>query len=221
MITDSLVKVFRSERLIYRAFQNDEKDKAFCYEQITSDPVNYALSDPGLLAPRSRQAEDAMTDDLAKSLLAVVLCLPADESSTEDQSSTDEKAVKDPQKAEPIPIGFMCLNWGGFGPKYLHHHRSTELGITIAAPYQGKGYGSEALKWVLDWSFRFANMHSVTLGCVEYNTRGQKVYEKAGFVLEGRRRQVHFYDRKWWDVLLYSVLESEWEQRQVEQDEKQ
>ena len=36
-----------------------------------------------------------------------------------------------------------------------------------------------------------------------------------------RRRQVHFYDRKWWDVLLYSVLESEWEQRQVEQDEKQ
>ena len=176
MITDSLVKAFRSERLIYRAFQNDSEDKAFIYEHITIDPVNYALSDPGLLAPRSKQAEEDLMNEFAKSLLAVVLCLPPPE-----QSGSEETG-----NAKPIPIGILCLNWGGFGSKYLHHHRSAELGITIAAPFQGKGYGSEALTWVLDWSFRFANMHSVTLGCVEYNTMAQKVYEKVGFVLEGR-----------------------------------
>ena len=182
MITDSLVKAFRSERLIYRAFQNDEEDKTFIYEQITTDPVNYALSDPGLVAPKSKQGEEDLISGLVKSLLTVVLCLPAPEPFESDPAPS----AGDSGKSKPIPIGFICLNWGGFGPKYLHHHRSTDLGITIAAPYQGKGYGSEALRWTLDWCFRFANMHSVTLGCIEYNTMAQKVYEKVGFVLEGR-----------------------------------
>lgn len=188
MITDSLATLFRSERLIYRAFQNDDKDRAFCYEQITSDPVNYALSDPGLLAPRSRKAEDAMMDELAKSLLAVIICLPPPENEQQpagEKADADAAAVAVP-KAEPTPIGFMCLSWGGFPPKYLHHHRATELGITMAAAHQGRGYGGEAVAWALDWAFRFANMHSVTLGCIEYNTRAQRTYERAGFVLEGR-----------------------------------
>ncbi|KAH8878710.1 acyl-CoA N-acyltransferase, partial [Thozetella sp. PMI_491] len=90
-------------------------------------------------------------------------------------------------------------------------HRNMSLAITIAAPYRNKGYGGEAINWALDWAFRFAGMHSVSLWTVEYNTRGRHLYEKVGFTLEGRFREDHYHDRRWWDVLLYSMLESEWE----------
>ncbi len=46
---------------------------------------------------------------------------------------------------------------------------------------------------------------------VDYNTNAIKTYEKAGFVLEGRQRQADWSNRRWNDVLLYSISETEWE----------
>jgi RimJ/RimL family protein N-acetyltransferase len=42
------------------------------------------------------------------------------------------------------------------------------------------------------------------------NLRAIRCYEKAGFVLEGRLRKAHFQNGEYLDILLMSVLRSEW-----------
>src|SRR6185369_654200 len=97
--------------------------------------------------------------------------------------------------------------------RYRHHHRGFTLSINITAAHQNQGYGFEAINWALDWAFRFAGAHNVGLSTVEYNLRARRLYEKIGFVFEGRFREDHYHDRKWYDVLFYSMLEHEWEAR--------
>ncbi|EOO01061.1 putative gnat family protein [Phaeoacremonium minimum UCRPA7] len=104
----------------------------------------------------------------------------------------------------------MMLNVPAYASA-ANHNRRCELGISLAPEFQNKGYGTEAITWAVDWAFRFANMHCVYLNTISFNVRGQKVYEKIGFRLEGRLRHYKWHDRQWHDQLLYSILEDEWE----------
>ncbi len=196
MITDTLADAYRSERLIYRYVEETDQDQTFIHEQIQSDPIIFALSDPGMLKPPSRKSSKWLTEQLAKSVLGFMIFLPA-------SASADSQA--------PTPIGFLVLGWGG-PPEGRMHHRSTGIGISLATAYQGRGYGAEAINWALDWAFRFANLHRVSIGTVGFNERAQHLYKKLGFVEEGRQREAHWHDRKWYDLISYGMLEQEWEQ---------
>ncbi|GKT64140.1 GNAT family [Colletotrichum tofieldiae] len=125
------------------------------------------------------------------------------EDNEEDKPWFHEQIKSDP------PIGVLVLN-DEAGDNYRHHHRLAFLTISITLAHRNKGYGAEAINWAVGWAFQRANIHSIRLGCVEYNERGRHLYEILGFVLEGRLRKSHYHERKWWDVLLYSMLEDEW-----------
>jgi RimJ/RimL family protein N-acetyltransferase len=53
-------------------------------------------------------------------------------------------------------------------------------------------------------------MHSVQLMVFSYNKRAVRLYEKLGFVHEGRIRESLYYDFKWHDKIHYSMLDREW-----------
>ncbi|KAH7381982.1 acyl-CoA N-acyltransferase [Cadophora sp. MPI-SDFR-AT-0126] len=90
-------------------------------------------------------------------------------------------------------------------------HRNSYISVDIITPYQRKGYGSEAIKWVLDWGFRIAGLHRIGIECFSYNAGARELYEgKLGFVFEGRKREVLWYNGGWHDLLSFSMLESEW-----------
>lgn len=203
MITDTLDDCFRSARLIYRAGEVTDKGKKFIHEQILSDPINVALSGPERVSPPTNKGTDWTVDKLSKATLGVMICLPPVPAAaeTEDKRETN---------GEPTPIGFLALDFSGPPEPQVAHHRHTELGITIARSYQNQGYGAEAINWALDWAFRRAGMHRVGLGAVAYNLRGRHLYQKLGFVEEGRTRETHWHDRKWYDYITYGMLESEW-----------
>jgi RimJ/RimL family protein N-acetyltransferase len=192
---------FRSERLVYRAVEDTDFDKDWFHAQIQSDPVGFALGDSSLLRPQVKSRSDAKLAEIQKGLLGVIICLPAAADDAADPGSVPK----------PTPIGILDMDDDGHADNYRHHHRLAELGIALAAPYQNQGYGGEAIRWATDWAFERANIHAVSLGCVEYNERGKHLYQRLGFVLEGRYRKCHFHERKWWDVLLFSMLEDEWE----------
>lgn len=193
---EKLQNAFRSERLLYRAIEDSEADQKWFYTRVQSDPVAFALLDSSLLRPQIRSRSDEKLADLQKGLLGVMICLPA--------HRDGEDFI--PQK----PIGIVSLD-DEAGGNYRHHHRLAVLAIAIATEYQGHGYGPEAIRWAVDWAFERANIHSVSLACVEYNERAKHLYEKLGFVFEGRMRKCHFHEREWWDLLLFSMLEGEWE----------
>lgn len=79
---------------------------------------------------------------------------------------------------------------------------------------RGKGYGTEAMKLVVDYAFNELNLHRVSLSVFDYNPCAIRSYEKAGFILEGRKREVIRRNGRWYDILYMAVLRREWEQHQ-------
>jgi RimJ/RimL family protein N-acetyltransferase len=87
-----------------------------------------------------------------------------------------------------------------------------ELGIVIGDKrYWDQGLGTEAMRLLLEYGFQTLNFRRITLRVLEFNQRARKVYERAGFVLEGRLRQDAFRQGKYWDTLVMSILRSEWQ----------
>jgi len=89
--------------------------------------------------------------------------------------------------------------------------RSATFGIMIGDPaYLDRGYGTEASKLLLDYAFAVLGYHKVNLDLFEYNARALAMYEKLGFVLEGRRRENHWSRGRFWDDILMGVTAEEW-----------
>ncbi|KAL1871442.1 hypothetical protein Daus18300_004809 [Diaporthe australafricana] len=201
-----LETVWRSERLVFRSIQ--QEDYEFLFNDIDTDPINMSLSGPMLLKPPRKRKPEEWFEKWKENdfLMDVIICLRPEAQSNEGYFKSSGKA----EDGQPKPIGMLTISTGVYGRN--PSNRSCSLGITIAAPYQNGGYGTEAVRWAVGWAFRRANMHSVHLGSVEYNKRAHKCYEKAGFKLDGKQRECHWHDRKWYDLYLFSILEDEWEQ---------
>jgi RimJ/RimL family protein N-acetyltransferase len=60
------------------------------------------------------------------------------------------------------------------------------------------------------------NLHRLFLRVYADNVRAVRSYEKAGFVLEGRLREAVYKFGRYDDVLIMSVLRSEWDARKKE-----
>jgi diamine N-acetyltransferase len=104
-----------------------------------------------------------------------------------------------------LPIGNVGLS------NINQHDRSAEVGIVIGEKkYWSQGYGSEVMRLMLKHGFEELNLNRIYLHVYETNQRGIRSYEKAGFVLEGHIRQGRFMEGKYIDILLMSVLRSDW-----------
>ncbi|OSP08680.1 GNAT family N-acetyltransferase [Microbacterium sp. LEMMJ01] len=79
--------------------------------------------------------------------------------------------------------------------------------IALAGPrWFGAGYGIEATRAVIRHAFDTVGLHRVELEVYAFNPRAQRAYEKAGFVVEGRRREALRWDGEWVDALVMGVL---------------
>jgi RimJ/RimL family protein N-acetyltransferase len=85
------------------------------------------------------------------------------------------------------------------------------LGIAIGdEAHQNQGYGTEAVRLMLDFAFRELNLHRVQLTVFAYNPRAIALYEKIGFQREGVYREYLHRDGQRYDMYLYGILRREW-----------
>jgi RimJ/RimL family protein N-acetyltransferase len=81
--------------------------------------------------------------------------------------------------------------------------------LFLAAPHVfGLGYGTEVTRLVVDHALHGVGLHRLELEVFEHNPRAQRVYEKSGFVLEGRRREALLWEGRRYDSLVMAVLRS-------------
>lgn len=128
-----------------------------------------------------------------------------------------EETLKHPVEQQPLSmeaninaiwkligsIGFHDIDWVS---------RKAEIGIMIGEKsLWNKGYGTEAMRLMLQHGFETLNLHRVYLKVFSNNPRAVRSYEKAGFVLEGKLREAHFVDGSYTDDLIMGVLRSEWQ----------
>lgn len=93
-------------------------------------------------------------------------------------------------------------------------HRSAELGILIGVrECQGRGFGSEAMRLLLDYGFATLGLHRIGLHVYSNNERGIRCYEGCGFRREGVRRESRWWTGRWWDSIDYAILEHEWREK--------
>jgi RimJ/RimL family protein N-acetyltransferase len=91
---------------------------------------------------------------------------------------------------------------------------SAELQIRIGEPdARGRGLGVEAVDLLLVHAFADLGLHRVALHVLASNAPALALYERSGFVHEGRLRDAAYRDGRREDVLLMGILREEWEQR--------
>jgi diamine N-acetyltransferase len=136
--------------------------------------------------------------------------------SNQDEEQWFERVSRGDPNEKPFALelrdgdGWRLIgNCGVFGIEWVNS--SAELGIMIGdKSVWNQGHGTEVMTLLLRHCFETLNLNRVFLRVYASNPRGIRAYEKAGFVEEGRMREAVFKHGKYDDVILMSVLRSEW-----------
>ena len=95
--------------------------------------------------------------------------------------------------------------------RMFHAWRATDLTLIIGDHSAwGKGYGTQAIRLLLDYAFGHLSFHRVAVGVVDFNERALHFYESIGFRREGVERDGYFYGHRYHDFVMMSILEDEY-----------
>lgn len=102
------------------------------------------------------------------------------------------------------PIGFIDLF--DFDPK----HRRVGLGIVIFSDGdRGKGFAFQALELVCNYAFTHLNVHQVYANITEDNKPSIELFQKAGFLKAGVKKEWIYAGGKFKNEQLYQLINNE------------
>lgn len=91
------------------------------------------------------------------------------------------------------------------------HNLKAELTIILGEKeHRGRGFGEEALRLIMSYAFQDLMLNKIALKVFKYNESALKLYNKAGFKLDGILRQDIYKNNQFNDVLEMSLLKEEW-----------
>ncbi len=85
-----------------------------------------------------------------------------------------------------------------------------DIGYELSTQHWGRGYATEAAGAILKFGFTELHLHRIWSWCIADNAGSARVLEKIGMQLEGRLRDKEYFKGRWWDTLLFAILEHEW-----------
>ena len=94
-------------------------------------------------------------------------------------------------------IGFYRIN--------AENYRA-EIGYILHPSQSGKGLISEAVKKLVTYGFNTMNLHSIEAVIAPENVASAKVLEKNGFVQEGLFKENQYFEGRFLDSAVYSLL---------------
>jgi [ribosomal protein S5]-alanine N-acetyltransferase len=103
-------------------------------------------------------------------------------------------------KGSPKLIGIA----GHYRMKWEHFR--SEIGYMFLPEYHGKGIATETIGLLVNYGFEQMNMHSLEGIIDPENFASAKVLEKNGFVKEAHFKENEFYDDRFLDNAIYSLV---------------
>lgn len=104
-------------------------------------------------------------------------------------------------KNDHTPVGLIDLF--DFEPR----DQRAAIGILIQnGNDRGQGYGSESLSLLCDYCFRRLGLHQVYANVGTDNANSQVLFENAGFVQAGHKKDWNYIDGSFKDELLYQLI---------------
>jgi aminoglycoside 6'-N-acetyltransferase len=122
-------------------------------------------------------------------------------------AAADEHAPGWFQYAVELRAGGVLI--GDVGVGRHENGMQADLGFTLAVPYQGRGYATEAVRCVLDRLFR-NGIRRVSAECDARNLASARLLERLGFRHEGLRTEHTWIKGEWTDDLLFGLLARDW-----------
>lgn len=154
---------YSSSRLEYRAVR--EADANF-FAALTDDTIGFINSSfSNIHIPNESDTSEVMKVYRDKCFLGVVIWLKHPATMSIEDRKKRVADAKDEGKEHMIELWGEAigeLHLSSLGRQHVHH-RSTEIGLDILPEWQGKGYGSEAINWALDYAFRLAGLNRVRI----------------------------------------------------------
>jgi len=93
-----------------------------------------------------------------------------------------------------------------------HVNRRGWVNILIGEPeFWGKGYGTEALRLLLDFAFTLLDLNTIMLDTIAFNERAIACYKKVGFREMGRWRESRVVNGVAHDLVFMDLLASEFD----------
>ena len=84
-----------------------------------------------------------------------------------------------------------------------------KYGLFMLEEFKGLGYGSEAVKIMLNYYFNELRYNKANVYIYAYNEPSIKFHEKLGFIKEGRLRQMAYSNGTYHDIIFYGMLKEE------------
>ncbi|HEU5015499.1 MAG TPA: GNAT family protein [Roseiflexaceae bacterium] len=171
--------------------------------------VRLAARRPDDIETFARWSNDAIYRRLIDTDMARPLA-PEDVAAGPDagESSSHSVSFRLRTLADDTLIGFVAL----FNIEWNNGACMTAIGIG-EPEYRGKGYGSDALRLILNYAFNELNLYRVGLDVISYNTAAIRAYERAGFQHEGAMRGAVLRDGVRSDRMIMGILRDEWRAR--------
>lgn len=90
-----------------------------------------------------------------------------------------------------------------------------DMGYEIDPREWGSGYATEAAEAILKFGFEQLRLHRIWAQAIATNTNSIHVLEKIGMRQEGHLRENEFFKGRFWDTVIYGILEEEWRWKRV------
>ena len=84
-----------------------------------------------------------------------------------------------------------------------------EIGYMILPEFNGKGIVTESVKEAVKYGFEIMKLHSIEAVIDPDNLASAKVLEKNGFVKEAHLKENEYFDGRFYDSVIYSLLNKE------------
>jgi len=168
-----------TERLVLRAITEDDAPSVFAQR-----------SDPRLMKHLERPRASSIDE-------AYAVINTMRQNVVENLGITWAMALKEKPSQLIGTIGFWRID--------KDHHRA-EIGYMMAYDYHGKGLMSEAMGRVLRYAFEDMKVHSVEANVNPKNDESIRLLERHGFVREAYFKENYYYDGKFFDSVILSLL---------------
>ena len=100
------------------------------------------------------------------------------------------------------------IGYIGFIRIYPDHCRA-EIGYALKPEFWGKGYMYETINKLVRFGFEEMKLHSIEANVNPLNEKSKKVLERVGFKKEAYFRENYFFNGKFLDSVIYSLLEKD------------
>lgn len=133
---------------------------------------------------------------------------------------SEEDAVKYLKNCEILyqegkEISFVIISGeelvGRIGIHHIDHQNKVgAIGYWLSKTLEGKGIITKCCAKLLDYGFRKLNLNRIEIKAAAENFKSQAIPQRLNFVREGVLRQAEIVNHTFYDLVLYSMLRSEW-----------